>query len=349
MKPVCQATQVAEFLVARGIVKPHWSDLLDELRERKTNLPVDRIIDPYVREWVQTHSDPLDLESAKQAVDLVKLGEDGKAKRWWFLGGGYASPVVNCLVEFLSFYESHRLDLVELAVSLRRIIVDISASSKRLAEKKLMLVEIDDKQTENDVIIQKLETELSALEAKLGVAKSDADVDEKIIRAYYAAKDAEIRDEFRSLCDAIDGTVKEYHSKFPSSFRVDGWSNCDPFAIRLVVEEVHTFWRCKDADSQTTQQLSKCLEVIRCVISGDYREAVERDSKELHRLRNACTDNKIRKKLRSREEFCRKDIAELESQLWTLTKNRDALVKVIKNDLGALFPNTGVDLVVPVD
>ena len=348
MRPVCQATQVAEFLVARGIVKPHWSDLLDELHERKNNLPVDQITDRSVREWVKTHSDPLDLESAKHAVDLLKLGEDGKAKRWWFLGGGFASPVVNAWIDFLSFYESHRLDLVELAVTLRRTIVDMSASSKRLAEKKLMLVEIHDKQTANDVIIHKLETERSALEAYLGVENSDTDVGEKI-RAYYAAKDMEIRDELRSSCEAIEGAVKEYNSKFPSSFRLDGWSNGDPFAIRLVVDEVHTFWRCKDAYSQTTQLLSKCLEVTTRILSRDPREAVERDSKELNRLRNACTDNKIRQKLRSREESCRKDISELESQLLTFMKNRDALVKVIKNDLGSLFPNTGVDVVVPVD
>ena len=360
MRPICQGTQLIDFLVTRGVVKSNWSDYLDTLSSMKASLmdEVTLVKDIEARAWLRSHGGNISYPDLIELIRLLTTGEDGKETKLWVLGGGYKSDVVNGWLAVVKFYDDYRLDLVELGRKLRKTIVGISDAKKQIVEKRRQLVEISEKQSEHEATLAANVSKLATLMDQYRISDAKKDVTHKVQEFY----DLQRSDQLHALrlkleSQLFDDARRRYSDQFGlstqqalfASLTRERWGSGDFFNFQVVAEELlHYYRNSEPVNEAICDYLSAILADVAESASSETHAKGASDAAEIIRLRKRIRNDGAGSKWTAREEECRDALVELEQELEKLRSRREVLRERGQAELDKIFIE-GVDLVVPSD
>jgi hypothetical protein len=335
----CVSTQVVNFLIARGRVQTGWSEYIEKLNLQRRALfgNIETIQDQSCREYLKSCDEEMKYPEASVFLDMLMKGADGQEKNWFFLGGGFKSPIVNEWIEFVKFYHENNLYVVEIGLALKQCIIGISNTSREISEKRLQLVEIGERIKQNQILIEKSRVDLKNLRETYGIFDDDMEG----LGFYFDQKNEELRKCISESISKLENTTRDYSERF--GVTLDGNMEHD----RLFFEEL-LFYHKSSQGEPSTELMSRISSVISMMLeylSFDKHEMLKKAISELSALDSTVNRNKTEAKLIGREASTRLSIQEAEDELKGLRLKRVELSKIVKSELDRIFPNIRIELV----
>ena len=218
----CQASQLIDFLVSRGLIKSSWSDMLSELEVRKSEiLNHAPIFDEQAKIYYQSHHQEdmmMTYYSCKHLLQLLMSGKDGEDR--WFRFFGFKSGIINGMKLIVSNYETSNLFLAEMAIGIRRILFDIRDSQKSIAETKSRIVENSDNISLFKEKIMNIQTRLSSVLSKYGLdmmmstpTNLDSSEIQRIVEEKLEMQKIKLQSSIDNLInsDQFNSIIQQYH------------------------------------------------------------------------------------------------------------------------------------------
>jgi hypothetical protein len=342
----CTASKVLEFLVSRSLLSRKWASIHADAIERlsEVSLLIQSIgINAQARDFViqkQRSGERVELSEINHLLEILKSGEDGKARRWWIVGA-YTSPIIQGLREIKQTYVRHNLEQAELCQKLREYLLQLRDIQRDLIERKSALVEVSDRIDSNNALMERDRDELTRSLNKYGL--TDIDVITKIeldtkVRLFCQERRTSLEQGVQELLrdPALTKFITYYNEKFDRNLKID----VEMDTIKLTVEELGYYARISGAEA-IGNVINEVKTRMNQIESIDSEPLVQ----EVWNLYQRIDNNKTVARLSETESKLRASIQQNEESIPQLRKEIRDLADRAQESISRIFPQ-GLEIVI---